>query len=50
MILKMLTTLERRMDKHTQEFQQKLGTIKKTQTKLKNTITEIKNQPRRNQQ
>ena len=38
----MLNELGRRMDKHSENFNRLLENIKKNQTELKNTITEIK--------
>lgn len=42
MIIKMLKVLEIRMDKHIENFNKELENIKKIQTELNNTITEIK--------
>ena len=50
MIIKMLNKLRRRMDEHSENFTKELQNIKKNQTELKNTITEIKKYNRRNQQ
>ena len=38
----MLTELGKRIDKHSENFKQELENIKKNQSELKNTITEMK--------
>ena len=50
MIIKMFKELRRRMDEHSEKFNKELETIKKTQTEVKNTLTEILKCTRRNQQ
>ena len=41
MITKMLNELRRRMDEHSENFNEELENIKKDQTEMKNTIKEI---------
>ena len=48
-IIKLLTELWRRMDKNSGNFNEELENMKKNQTELKNTITEIKKYTGRNQ-
>ena len=43
MIIKTLIKLGRRMDEHSEKFNKELENVKKNQTELKSTITEIKN-------
>ena len=40
-VIKMLNVLGKRMDEHSKKFYKELENIRKGQTKLKNTITEI---------
>ena len=43
MIIKMITELWRRKDEQSENFNRELENIKKKQSELKNTITEMKN-------
>lgn len=43
----MITQLRRRVDELTKNFNKDIRTIKKNQSELKNTITEMKNKPER---
>lgn len=43
MVIKMLNKVRKRMNKHSENFKNKLGNIRKNQSGLKNTITEMKN-------
>ena len=42
LVIRMLTELGKRIDKHSENFNQELENIKKNQSELKNTITEMK--------
>ena len=46
MIIKVLNTLKRRMDEHSEKFNKELKNIKRNETELKNRITEIKSTQR----
>ena len=45
MIVKIFTRLERRMEELSEAFNKEIENIKKNQSELRNTITEIKNTP-----